>query len=102
MDDGIEAFVGECFVTKIAAVESDPVRQSLVWWPVVEGRYLVTCLVEVPDDVSADETRGTGDEDGERSHAPRPESTTLHEWHQTRDVFRGQFIRPESNHPPTG
>ena len=38
-------------------VEPDAIRERFVWRQVVEGRDLVPFLVEVPDDMAANETR---------------------------------------------
>ena len=77
MGHRVEGFVGQHSLADVANVERHALWQRILCRDVIESRDPVAFLVEVPDDMAANETRGTGDEDGERFeiHAPRHEST---------------------------
>ena len=65
VDHGVEAEVREHPLADVALLKPHPLRQRLLGWQIVEGGDFVACLVKVADDVGADETGRTGDEDGE-------------------------------------
>ena len=68
---------GSSPLADVADVERHALWQRRFRGQVVEAGDLVPCGVEVPDDMGADETGGTGDEDGHGSgiHASRGAST---------------------------
>ena len=68
---------GNSPLADVADVERHALWQQVLWRDVVEAGDPVPCRLEVPDDMGADETGGTGDEDGQRFgiHASRCEST---------------------------
>jgi len=75
VDHGVEGPVWQLPLADVADVERHTLWQRILWRDVIGAGDPVPCRVEVPDNVGADETGGTGDGDGERSHAPRRAST---------------------------
>jgi len=104
VDYHVEGLLGEQPLTDVAIVEFDALGQCLLGRHLVERRHLVSRLMEMPNDIGADEAGRTGDENGERFeiHALRLESTAPHQGNQAADVIRCQFVWPESHHTPTG
>ena len=66
VDHGVEGPVGQLPLADVADVERHALWQRIRWRDVVEAGDPVPCRVEMPDDMGADETGGSGDEDGER------------------------------------
>jgi hypothetical protein len=66
MDHGVKHPVGKMVLANVALAELHPIWQGEFRLENVEGSDPVTGCVEVADDMSADETGRTGDENGER------------------------------------
>jgi hypothetical protein len=71
VDHGVEDPVGEMVLADVALAELHPIRQRELRLENVEGGDPVAGGVELADDVGADETGRTGDENGERFGTPR-------------------------------
>jgi hypothetical protein len=66
VDHGVKRPVGQSPLADVADVKRQTLRLRILWRDVVEAGDPVACRVEVPDNVGADETGGTSDEDGKR------------------------------------
>ncbi len=64
VDHGVKGPVWQLPLADVADVERHTLWQRILWRDVVEAGDPVPCRMEVPDDVGADETGGTSDEDG--------------------------------------